>query len=394
MAERLANLGYFALIKEASRGVPLTPTDYVPVYDEDMTNEMNYQRQQPIYGGKFDTYQVLYGQREHVGKATILAEPNTMAKVVDMTLTKGTTTGAGPYTHPYTLGSVANSYTVDISTGNVVTRFFGVENSKLTPGFNDNEMTMGLQLSALGSFNTREIATVSTNTITLKIDYDPLAPSKGLVAGDLVRIYKQSTGAILDTTVTTVNGDGITLVLGASAAAFAAGDMISLRPATTPAFTLLNPFTWSDTQFCNGATAAAALSAAQTRLEQGTAWEVYHNFEDEKGAKRSGGRDPAALVRTVGGYSFKLKRFFDNPDDMKNYHANIKGAWVARHFVYQNGQIYEMRVTMNNTKVGTSPKPPLKAGDILYSEIDYMPQYDASDAQGFDIKMINNLATI
>lgn len=392
--ERVANIGYFGLIKEVTSGTALTPTDYVPLYKESINTSLNLVSDSPIFGNRFETYQVLQGQRSHKGSVEVMAEPNTAGRIADMLLAKGTTTGADPYTHPYTLG-LPNTYTCDISTGNVVVRYWGVGASSLSPSWDKNEMHFNIGISALGSFSGREIASVATTTLTLKTDYDPV-PNRGLVVSDLVRIYKQSTGATLDTTIATVNVDGITVTLGASAAAFAAGDMIYLRPAT-PTLTLKTPFLWSKTMFGFATTAATALTnavfATQTRVEQGSNWTINHKFESDDGAPRSGAFDPASLIRTTGNVDLKVKKFFDNPDDLTTFNNQSKQACVIRSYSGATNQ-YEIRMTFNHLKVDGKVTPDLSAGSVNYSELDYVAQYDSTDGQAFDLKVLNGLATI
>jgi hypothetical protein len=393
VAERLANLGYLALVKEVTIGTPLVPTDFVPYYKESISTMWNLVDDNPIAGVKFARLQVLPGTRDHKGDFEVMAEPNTAARFFDMLLTQGTGSGAGPYTYPFTLSAATNpkSYTVDISSGNQVFRFWGVQASKISPSWDKSEMHLNVSVSALGSFMGRGIATVATTTLTLDTLYDP-APNKGLVVGDLVRIYKSSTGATLDTTIATVNVDGITVTLGASAAAFAAGDTISLRP-QTPTYNNLTPFLWPKTQFCFGATAAAALSATQVRLETGSNWEVHHKFESDTGADRSGSFDPAALIRTQGDAVFKIKKFFDTTEDVQQFLAINKSACVIRHFSGANNQ-YELRVTLNDLRVKQGVDPKGDTGKILYSEIEFSPVQSASDGQALDVKLINNLSTV
>jgi hypothetical protein len=445
MAERLANLGYVGLVKEVTKGVALVPTDWVPLYDETLDTNGNFVDQTPIYGAKFSTYNTLQGQRSHKGDLTIMAEPNTTARIVDMLLTKSSSqliytftvtsanatigatysnnsqtftvvgtiaastvllcagtgapaasgtltkvTGTGDATitfsagvssgntqHSFTLSNTANpnSYTIDVSSGNVVTRYWGVEASKLAPVWNKNELQWKVSVSALGSFQSRTIATVATTTLTLDTTYDP-TPNKGLVVGDLVRIYKSSTGATLDTTIATVNADGITVTLGASAAAFAPGDTIQLRPATQT-LNLLPPFLWAKNYWQFGATAAAALAAAQTRLEQGSNFAIMHKFESDDGAMRSGGFDPAALVRTTGDLDVTIKKFFDTNEDIINFNNLVKTAVQIRHLAGATNQ-YEMRVTANNMVTDGQIVPNLKSGDIEYSNLKMHPRYERS----------------
>lgn len=391
--ERIGNIGYFGLIKEVTVGTPLTPTDYIPLYDESIKTNANLQRQDPVYGGKFGTYNVLQGQRDHSGDVTVMAEPNTTGRLFDMLLVKGTTTGSDPYTHPYTLSTSTNpkSYTVDISTGNIVKRYWGVGASSISAEWQDNELRWKIAVSALGSFQGREIATISTITLTLTTTYDP-APNKGLVVGDLVRVYKAATGATLNTTIATVNADGVTITLADSAASFAAGDMIHLRPAT-PSFSTLQSFLWSKTQFCFGATASAALSATHTPLDPGTTFEVIHGFSKSEGEKRSGSFDPASLVRSLGDARFSIKKFFDTPEDVKRFNALEKYAVVIRCYAGSTNQ-YEARITLNNIKTDNPAASIKSGGEINYSEFDYIPQQDSSDGQGMDVKVLNALSSI
>jgi hypothetical protein len=391
MPARLANLGYFAYAKEATKGTPLTPTTFLPLYNETMSTNQNFIQQKPIYGGKFATYVNLQGQRDHTGELTTIAEANSTPQLLNALLTKGTTTGAGPYSTPFTLSSTDPiSLTADFSTGNIVRRFFGLQFSSITPAWNDNELQHKLKASALGSFEGRTIASISTTTLTLDTKYDQ-APTKGLVVGDLVRIYKASDGSTLDTTIATVNADGITITLAVSAAAFAAGDIIHLRPAT-PSFTLTDTFLWAKTQFLFGATAAAALAATQTRVEQGSTYELIHSFEDDAGAKPSGGFDPARLTRTTGDYSLSVKKFFDTPEDIQKFQDGTKGAVVIRHFAGSSNQ-YEYRITFNSVTTDT-PSTNISSGDVNYATITYLPNYGVTDGQGFSVLTNHAIATI
>src|SRR6266699_1593178 len=228
MAERLFNTGYVGAAVETTAGTAVTPTDYFESYDVSITTNRNLQELEPAAGNVYSTQAVVAGLRDHTGDMTLIFEPNTAEKLFAMMLAVGSKTGTDPYTSTGTLSASApKSYTFDIASGNIVQRYMGCQVGKLSMEVNSNEIRIKPSISALASFQGREIATVSTTTITLKTDYDP-KPNNGLVASDLVRLYKISDGTTLDTTVSSVNADGITVVLGASAAAFAAGDMIYL----------------------------------------------------------------------------------------------------------------------------------------------------------------------
>lgn len=394
MAERIANLGYFNVGKETTPGVPVATTDTIPLYEESMNTEGNFVKQQPVAGNQYNTYNVMQGQRSHRGEVTLYAEPNTAARIFDMLYTRLSTTGSGPYVHTYGLStSVApKSYTIDISTGNVVNRYYGVQASKISPDWNDNELRLKVALSALGSFQAREIASVSGSgpySVVLKTDYDP-NPTTGLIVGDLIR-FKLAAGTTVDATVASItNGTTFTTSVNPTVAA---GDSIYLRPAT-PTLNLLPSFMWAKNQWFFGATAAAALaSSTQLRVEKSSEWEVMNMFESDDGADRSGAFDPAALVRTLADSNLSLKKFFDTPDDIIAFNNLAKSAAVIRHYSGPTNQ-YELRVTYNHLKTDGKVSPDMKAGDIQYAEIEFDTQWDNTDQAAIGIVIINGLVTV
>ena len=390
MPENLANnKGYFAAKKETTKGTAVIPNVFFPIYDENLVTDIHMDEDNPIVGNKHARFQTLLGMRSHGGEVTFLAEPNTAGYLMDMFMTKGTTTGANPYTHPFTISNTTNpnSYTVDISKGQVVWRFIGVEISEVGMDFDENKMVFKCKFAALKSFIVREISSVSTNVVTFKTNYDA-SPTDGLVATDLVRIEDVSAGTFQDFTVSSITST--TATLSGSPTGIVAGDLLYLRP-QTPTYTLREPFLWTKTEFRIADTAANALSAAQTRLEKGAAWTMMHNFEEDEGAKRSGAFDPAALVRTQSDVTLEFKKFFDTPEDFNAFVTNTKKAIVIRHF--SEGSSYEFRVTINNLKFMETPVP-LKTGEIIYAEGKLVGQYDTSDAQAFDVKVLNAVVTI
>ena len=384
--ERLGNLGYCALGVEATKGTAVTPATFLQIYKSTMNTDLKPDEDNPIAGVRSMPYQMFMGMREHTGQIDVLAEPNTAEYLFDMMLKAGGITGgADPYTHPFT-EDLANSYTMDILKGQIVERYWGVEAEKITSSFNKNKMQFQVDISARGSFIVRKIATVSTATLTLDTGYDP-SPSTGLVASDLVRIMKADGSTTLDTTVTSIT-DGVTVVLGTSAAAYAAGDFIFLR-AQTPSFSVLPPFLWSRTQFQFGASASAALSATQLQLETGSKWELDHNFEKKQGADRSGSFDPASLVRLQTNANLTLKAFFDQPQILEKYLEVAKTeALVIRHF---SGSNHELRLTFNQLNYKLD-KREIDSAKIIYEELTGRPTYSTTDGQLFSVSVINALA--
>ena len=393
MAEQLANLGYAAIKKETTAGTAVTPNVYVPLYSEDMKTDVKLDEDNPVVGHKFERHQAFLGVRAHAGTVEVLAEPNTAAHWFNMLLWKGTTTGGtDPYTHPFTLVEAdSQSYTLDIAVGNHVKRFIGVKASSIKPAFNENKMHFEVALSALKSFQTRTIASVSgigPYTISFDDDYDP-SPTTGLVVGDLIQVYDVSEGTYINAIVDTIE-DATDITVSEDVSAGAAGDIVSLRPGT-PSYSVLTPFLWSRSEFRFADTAANALSATHTPLESGSEWEIMHNFEEDEGSKRSGSFDPAALPRTQGNAALSLKKFFDDPQELNRFLTLGDRALVIRHF---SGTGHELRLTFNKVHIAEDGDPVLSTGEIIYQEYTGSPVYKTADSQAIAVTVINALSSI
>lgn len=391
--EQHSNLGYLAIYKETTPGTPAgTPDVFIPLYSETLATEASYVEDMPIMAQKFFRYQVLRGLRSHGGDLVLSGDTNTAAYVADMLYTKGSTSGSDPYTHPYTLSKTAQpkSYSIEIGLPTMAVRFLGYGASQVTPEFEDGHMRLNVSGSALKSFDVRKVASISGTgpyTITLTTEYSR-RPTEGLVTGDAIQIYDVSTASYITATVEALTDTTIEVTEDVSAAA--ADDILSLQP-QTPSWNVGDPFLWGDAQFCFGADAATALTADHTPLEQDSSLTLIHEFANNDAAHASGSFDPTRLLRGRGDVEFTAKQYFDSPEEMARFNAITKRACVIRYFA-DNG--HELRVTLNNLKATTAPRPPLESQEVLYSETKYVPTLDATDGQGFDVKVINGLSTI
>lgn len=384
------NSGYLALARETTKGVAVTPDTYVPMYDESLSTDNQLDTNSVVYGNKAARLLVTPGVREHSGDFTVLAEPNTTHQLFDMLLTQGEVTGTGPYTHPFT-AEFTNpaSYTVDLSAGNQVFRYAGVQASEISPDFQKSELHWKVTVSALKSFLGAEIDSAVDETVTLKTPVNYPNPTELLEEGDLVAVVKASDGTRTNFTIASKTATTVTLD---SAPTVAAGDMLILRPATPSYATDLTPFTWPQTQFCFGQDAASALAATHTPLEQGSTWTMQHPFDNDGGEARSGSFDPASLARGKSAdATFKLKKFFYSTEEIRAYRSIAKQALVIRLFAGSN---YECRFTFNKLTISAGgDKPPISADETLYQELEYVPSYDVTDGQFMKVEVINGQAS-
>lgn len=397
MAERNAAVGYAAIKKESTPGTAVTPDVYTPYYKQSVATDFHVMEDMPVYGNRFKKFQHLRGTRSHGGQIVVMAEPDTAGYWLDMLLNRSATSGAGPYTHTFGLSNTTlpNSYTLDISLGSQVVRYMGVQASNLNVAWEDEKMQFEIDVSALKSFHGREIASVSGSgpyTVVLKTDYDP-SPTDGLVVSDLIQ-FQLANGTTVNATVASIVG--VTSFTCVANPTVSAGDMVVLRPAT-PSLSIKTPFLWGKTQFFFAADAAAAATASatssnQTRLEPGTELSIMYEFEDDEGSKRSGSFDPASLIRTVGDYSFKIKKYFDTADDFKKWNALTKQALVMIAYSGSTNQ-YQLKVTLNNmtSKTGSVET---ESGATEYQEIEMGGNYDTSDGAGMTVVAINAVSTI
>lgn len=397
MAERNAAVGYAALGKQTAPGTPVTPALYVPYYNQSLMTDFQVASDEPVYGNRFKRFQSLKTSRKHGGSLVVMAEPNTAAFWFDMLSTKSSTTGANPYVHTFgqSVTTDPNPYTLDVSVGAQVIRYWGIQASKVAIGFNNGVMQFTVDVSGLGSFHGREIATISTVTLTLKTDYDA-APNTGLVVGDLVTLKKIDGSLSTNFTIATVNVDGITVTLNATAAAFAAGDMIVLR-AATPSTATLTPFVWPKVQFYFAVDAATALTnsatvANQTRLDDGTTIELINEFTNADGEARSGAYDPASLIRGRYDATFKIKKYLDNPDDFKYWNALTKRAMVLICLSGATNQ-YQLKITFNDLRI-TKDAVPTTSGGAIYHDLEMKPNYDTTDGAGETWAVTNAVSTV
>lgn len=384
------NSGYLALKVEDTPGVPVTPDTFVPLYSETISTDHQFDTNSTIVGSRAARLLVTPGVRAHTGDIEVLAEPNTTALLFDMLLIRDSVTGSNPYTWKFTHAfGATKTYTFDISTGNQVARFMGFQAGEISPVWNKNEMHWKVTGSALKSFLGAEVASIASDTITLATPINYPAPTQGLTTGDLVAIVKADGTTRQNFTIASLTDTTVTL--SGTPTGVSAGDSLILRPATPTIATDLQPFLWSRTEFRFGATAATALNAAHTPLENGSTFAVQAPFDNNKGDGMSGSFDPAALPRSkTVDLTFSAKKYFYGPDEVRNYTGVKKVACVIRAFA-SGGQ--EFRLTMNDLRITKGgDKPLIKADESEFYELEYTPVVSETDGQMFDVQVINATA--
>ncbi len=397
LEEKLANLGYLALKKETTKGVAVTPDVFIPLYEESIKHDIHLDEDKPIVGERAARFKVYRGQETITGSLKVLGEPQTIGYFFDMLLKKESTSGTPTtgYTHTFGLGDSSNSYTLEFLKGGVPVRLIGTEARSISPSFEDNKMVLNVDVSARSQFSVVKIKSASGTAITLDDSERPM-PSEGLTTSDKLRLYDVSAGTYEDVTITSIDSNGKDLVVSTITGTYTAGDLAYLAP-LTPTYSIGEPFNWALTQFKFGENATAALSATPIRMEADSNWTVMFNMEDESGALRSGGYQPASFVRTVGDVEVSLKKFFDDSQELDRFLQVTPRALVIEHtspsLAGTNGTKSLLRITIDEYYIKEYDIP-IKSDEIIYSTITLAPVYNVANSEMFKIELITSEDTI
>ena len=225
-------------------------------------------------------------------------------------------------------------------------------------------------------------------------DYDP-SPTTGLVVGDTLQ-YVQPSGTITNLVVSVItNGTTISVTPNSTTiTSAAAGDWIRLKALDVLSFTMLPPVLWSNAR----SSALVLLLPLPCPLHQlaliRVRWrELEFDFTDNKGEHRSGGQDPATLLRKPAKATLTIKKYWDSPADMQSYN-NLVGerfTWFVTTRL--------IRLASDSLRSPHHLQPPChqltqrrsgKLAEINYSEIKYIAQQDSSDNQAFAVTVLSS----
>lgn len=166
------------------------------------------------------------------------------------------------------------SYTLQFSFADNAIRYFGVRFMAIdTLAQDENIITAGIQIMAQSQFRHAKVTAITTSGSTKTITVDQ---TLGLVDGDVIKIFRPSTGAFLD-----LNGSGVkfealttvasstTFTLATLTTATAVGDLVMLAP-QTPTYTVVDEFTWIGGATAEMGDAVSSLSTTGVCLEDFT----------------------------------------------------------------------------------------------------------------------------
>lgn len=390
----LSDQSYLAIIPEATAGVAVRPTNFIPLVSEEIKTITNHSVDRRMRGVDWKGTDLVRGNRTHEGELKVLGDPDTVGHFLNMIMVKGSTTGNGTdgYTHPFTVGT-GDTYTIEIKKGSYAQRYFGVRIEELRFEFEDGQLTLTALISAMGQFGIASLGVALTGagmtSATLDDEYD-ISPNRGLVTGDVINV-----GGV-NITLSSVNANGVAVGFSSTTVTASIGDVVSLVPQTVTQPTLYDPFYFGNVLAGFGATASAATTAAGSRS---TATPIYDltivlksNLFKQNGSSRF---DPVQIIPRTKEAMINLKQLFENASQRQAFLDRKKQGLVLRFlgkFIKADFTTQELLTfTFNNVKL-VDYNNPVEVGELIVDDENFEAVYDTTDSQAMIASLVNRTA--
>jgi len=394
MTTFLSDNQYLAIKPEAVAGTPLTPTIFVPLVSESIKTVLNHSVDRRLKGHNWKGNDLLRGNRSHEGQIVVLADPDNLGHILNMVMTKGSTTGdsTNGYTHPFTVGA-GKSYTFEVSKGGYSQRYFGVYVDEVSIGFQDGQMQLTLSIKALGQFSVGQLGVALTGaamtSMVLDDNYD-ISPTRGLVVGDKLVIGAD------EVTLLTVAADGITVTFASTSLTYSVGEQVYLKPLTVSNPTLYDPFYLGNLLVGVGVDETAATTAAATRA---TATPVYdleikikNNLFSQNGSSRF---DPVQIIPRTREAMVTLKRLLESENQRTAFLHRTKQALTliatGKNINPDFSTSEKLTLKFNNVKLMENDNA-LAVGELIADTQQFEVLYDDTDAVAMSASLVNRSA--
>lgn len=388
----LSDNAYLAIKPEATAGVAVTPTIMLPLVSESIRTVVNHSADQRMKGINWKANGLLRGFRSHEGEVVVLADPDTLGHFLNMTFTKGSTTGNATdgYSHPFTVGT-PDTYTIDIKKGDHVVRYFGVMVDELKLDFSDGQLQITASISALGQFSVAKLGVTSAGavtSVTLDDDYD-IAPNRGLAVGDVIDVD----GVAL--TLSSVDANGIAVGFSSTTVGKSAGATVKLKPQAVSFSTLQDPFYFGNLLVGFGADESEATTNA-TQANSTPLYDLSISFKNNLFKQNGSNRiDPVLIAPRTREAQIEVKQLFENADQRKAWLNRSKQAITMKFFGkfikadFTTQELFTLK--FHNVQLLENDNP-LSVGEFIQDEQKFEVLYDNADAKALTMSLVNRTA--
>ena len=394
MSTFLADNQYLAIKPETTAGTAVIPTVFVPLVSENIKTTVNHSVDRRMKGVSWKGNDLLRGNRVHEGEVVILADPDNLGHILNMVMTKGSTTGdaTNGYTHPFTVGA-GDTYTFEISKGAYAQRYFGVYVDEMRIAFVDGQMQITISIKAMGQVSVGQLGVALTGAGMTSIVFDDnydINPTRGLVVNDVLVIGTD------EVTITSINADGVTVGFASTSLTYSIGEQIYLKALTVSNPTLQDPLYLGNTLIGIGATESAATTAAGSRSTATPVYDLEISIKNNLFAQNGSSRfDPVQIIPRTREAMITLRQLLETENQRTAYLNRTKQAITliatGKNINPDFSTSESLTLKFNNVKLVESDNA-LEVGELIADQQQFEALYDEGDAVAMTASLINRTA--
>lgn len=229
-----ANFGYLSLIKEATEGTPVKPTNFLRILKESLMPKFNIVSVQTVAGDRERNVRSVPGKVEIEGDVEFYVEPKMIGHFLRALLgapTTQTLVSSVSYRHVFEVSDSPKSYTIDIQPADApwVHRFYGCQISDLKFSISDNLIKCVAKVTPRKAFINARVTTAASSGTALEVDQ-----TAGLTTSDTILVIDGDDGytTLAEFTISSITDDN-NLVVSTIGASLAVGDLVVIKRATS-----------------------------------------------------------------------------------------------------------------------------------------------------------------
>jgi hypothetical protein len=320
--------GYLALVKEATAGTAVTPTNYLRISSESISASYAHQEINEIAGDRERRQRSIEGQVEIGGDIEFFVEPKMIGHFLRSVFgapTTQTLTAATAFRHTFAVTDTPLSYTIDIQRADApwVHRYYGCYFTNLSFSRDDNALKVTATTLGTKAFTQARVTVDANSGTTVNMDQ-----TSGLVAGDSILIIKWEDGytTVQDREIASITSETALVVTSALDAQIDVDDIVVIkRAAVTQAdYDMDNPFMFQGgTQIYAG----ADIDNTTAECKEDMNLTIMNEMEARycSGLERVN-RYPSSIITKGFLADGQVTKFYDNESYLDKMRANVQFA--------------------------------------------------------------------
>ena len=319
-----SNYGYISLIKEATEGTAVKPTNYLRIISDTLLPSFNIAPVQEVAGDRERNIRSLKGQIEMAGDIVFNVESKMIGHFLRGMFgvpTTQTLTAGVAFRHIFTVTDTPKTYTIDAKVANSpwVHRFYGTKINQLSIETADNKIQCTASLMPRKAFINAFVTTAVNSGTTLTVDQ-----TSGLTTSDTILVIDKADGftTVKELTITSIDSE-TQLTVSTINVQLDVNDIVVIKASTAsytqdPVFALLGGTEISVGDDIDNLTAKDKENFSLS-------------YQNEVEAKYASGHDevsrfPADILTKGYSGTGNLSRFYDSELNIAKLRQNVKFA--------------------------------------------------------------------